>query len=422
MRVCSHIRLSKSFCSPLETPLLSAWISESQEDQSTETSPAVEEELLAPPRKQPSAAPVATPSTPSTGSLFSNDDFPPLPSPVASPPIVHQAPPPEPVHPMVTRGKDGIRKPNPRYALISVTSQYPEPKTLAAALKDPHWNNSMKHEKNNMEITHTWDLVPPDPSIKPINCGWVHKSKLNADGTLNKRKSRLVARGNEQEEGIDFVETYSPVVRTATIRSVLHVAAVKGWTIKQLDVENAFLHGDLKEHVFMKQPPGFADPEKPDYICKLRKAIYGLRQSPRAWFDKFSIFLIEFGFKCTHGDPSLFVYHHGDGVIYLLLYVDDMLLTGNNDKLMETLLVHLNTTFRMKDMGLVHYFLGIQVTHTSDGLFLCQEKYTTDLLATAGMSDCVPMPTPLPIQLDRVPGQDELFSEPSYFRSLAGKL
>lgn len=198
------------------------------------------------------------------------------------------------------------------------------------------------------------------------------------------------------------METYSPVVRTATIRSVLHVATVKGWQIKQLDVENAFLHGDLKEPVYMKQPPGFEDPEKPDYICKLRKAIYGLRQSPRAWFDKFSTFLIEFGFKCTHGDPSLFVYLHGDDVIYLLLYVDDMLLTGNNDKLIGQLLVHLNTTFRMKDMGPVHYFLGIQVQATSDGLFLCQEKYTTDLLISAAMSDCAPMPTPLPMQLDKV--------------------
>lgn len=181
---------------------------------------------------------------------------------------------------MVTRAKDGISKPNPRYALISVKTPYPEPKTLAAVLRDPNWNNAMKHEKNNMEITHTWDLVPPDQAIQPISSGWVHKSKLNADGTLNKRNSRLVARGNEQFEGVDFVETYSPVVRTATIRSVLHIAMVKGWNIKQLDVDNAFLHGDLKETVYMKQPPGLEDPEKPHFICKLNNTIYGLRQSP----------------------------------------------------------------------------------------------------------------------------------------------
>lgn len=196
---------------------------------------------------------------------------------------------------------------------------------------------------------------------------------------------------------IDFIETYSPVVRTATIRSVLHIATVKGWNIKQLDVESVFLHGDLKETVYMKQPPGFEDKERPDYVCKLRKAIYGLRQSPRAWFDNFSTFLLEFGFKCTHGDPSLFVYLHGDDVIYLLLYVDDMLLTGNNDKLIEKLMVSLNGMFRMKDMGSVHYFLGIQIREYEDGLFLCQEKYTKDLLETAGMAGCDATNTPLPL-------------------------
>lgn len=132
-------------------------------------------------------------------------------------------------------------------------------------------------------------------------CGWDSQQTEVTTGS----------QGNEQEEGVDFVETYSPVVCTATIRSVLHVATIKGCKIKQLDVENAFLHGELKETVYMKQPPGLEDPEKPGSICKLKKAIYGLRQSPRAWFDKFSTFLIELGFRCTHADPSLFVYHHG---------------------------------------------------------------------------------------------------------------
>ena len=304
------------------TPLLKAWKSEFLTNQVTEAESVVLEEYIAPPRQQQhpqiplSPSPVPAPSPQSTASLFSDEDFPPL-SPAAAP--VQEAPP---VHPMITQGKDGIRKPNPRYVLLSVKSAFPEPKSVAAALQDPNWTAAMGKEKGNMEITNTWDLVPPDPTIEPISCGWIYKSKLNADGTLKNRKARLVARGNQQEEGIDFIETYSPVVRTATIRSVLHIATVKGWNIKQLDVETAFLHGDLKETVYMKQPPGFTDPEKPNHVCKLRKAIYGLRQSPRAWFYKFRMFLIEFGFKCTHGDPSLFVYLRGSNVIYLLLYVD----------------------------------------------------------------------------------------------------
>ena len=131
---------------------------------------------------------------------------------------------------------------------------------------------------------------------------------------------------------------------------------------------------------------------------------------------------IKFGFKCTHGDPSLFVYLHGSDVIYLLLYVDDMLLTGNNEQLIQRLMVTLNGMFRMKDMGPVHYFLGIQVKTYDEGLFLCQEKYTKDLLEIAGMAGCDETLTPLPLQLDRVVGQDKLFDQPTYFRSLAGKL
>ena len=172
----------------------------------------------------------------------------------------------------------------------------------------------------------------------------------------------------------------------------------------------------------MYQPPGFENKDRPDYICKLNKAIYGLKQAPRAWFDKFSSFLLEFGFVYTYSDPSLFVYLKGKDLMFLLLYVDDMLLTGNNSDLLNSLLSSLNKDFRMKDMGMLYYFLGIQAHYHSEGLFLHQEKYALDLLVAAGMADCAPMPTPLHLQLDKVPGKHEIFSDPTYFRSLAGKL
>lgn len=164
-------------------------------------------------------------------------------------------------------------------------------------------------EVANMSETGTFELVPPEEDQNPLSCGWVHKVKRNADGSVLKLKSRLVARGNEQEEGLDYIETFSPVVRSATIRTVLHVAVTKKWSLKQLDVQNAFLHGDLKERVIMKQPPGFENPDKPDYVWRLKKAIYGLKQAPRTWFDKFSFFLLDFEFKCSFSDPSLFIYH-----------------------------------------------------------------------------------------------------------------
>lgn len=273
---------------------------------------------------------------------------------------------------MTTRAKDGIVKPNPKYALFTVKENYPEPKTVKTALKDPRWTNAMTEEVDTLHETNTLDLVPPTEDITPLGCKWVFKTKLCADDSLDKLKARLVAKGYEQEEKVDFVETYSPVVRTATIKMILHTATVNKWNIKQLDVKNAFLHGDLKEIVYMVQPPGFEDIHSPDYICKLKKAVYGLKQAPRAWFDKFSSFVIEFGFTCSYPDPSLFVYQKGTDVMFLLQYVDDMLLTGNNTNTITQLLTSLGTIFRMKDMGPLHYFLGIQAHFHADGLFLNQ--------------------------------------------------
>ena len=261
------------------------------------------------------------------------------------PEVVAPVAPDIPIHSMNTRGRSGIVKPNPRYALFTVKSAYPMPKSVKAALKDEGWNGAMNVEMDNMEETETFELVPPEEGQNPIDCGWIYKEKLNADETLLKLRARLVARGNQQEEGIDFLETFSLVVRTATIRTVLHVAITKGWSLRQLDVQNAFLHGELKETVYMIQPPRFEDATRPDYVCKLKKATYGLKQAPRAWFDKFSSFLLQFGFECSFPDPSLFIYHQGSDVIYLLLYVDDMILTGNNKELLENLMKSLNVQF-----------------------------------------------------------------------------
>ena len=424
----------RQFQSSSTTPLLTAW--QSGFTQVDEVPP--EEFSIPPPDLPPNPAQsnvsVVTPTVTeeeqhsgSEDSIFSDDDFPPLDSPtsyvlVAAPVVDAQQYASLPTHSMTTQAKAGIMKPNPRYALLTVKSNYPTPRTLKQALQDEGWTNAMGTEMENHRVAHTWDLVPPPADVEPLNCGWVHRTKLCSDGTLDKLKSRLVARGNEQKEGIDYLETFSPVVRIATIRTVLHVATVKKWSIKQLDVQHAFLHGDLNETVYMKQPPGFEDSSHPHYVCKLRKAIYGLKQAPRAWFDKFSSFLLEFRFKCTTQDPSLFVYLNGQDTMYLLLYVDDMLLAGSNDKLVQQLLEGLNKEFRMNDMGSLQYFLGIQAHFHDEGVFLCQEKYAMDLLTTAGMIDCATMATPLPLRPNQVLGQDTVFSDPSYLRSLAGKL
>ena len=246
------------------------------------------------------------------------------------------------------------------------------------------------------------------------------QKKLNPDGTVRKRRVRLVAKGFQQEKGVDYLETFSPVVKTSTIRLMLTIVTAKDWPIRQLDVSSAFLHGDLQEPVFMHQPEGFVDPNRPHYVCKLTKALYGLKQAPRAWFDTFSNFLIDYGFVCSKSDPSLFTYDFNNVSMVLLLYVDDILLTGCNDECIQILVNTLSQRFSMKDMGVPKYFLGIEMEMLSSGVFLHQQAYIDDILHEAAMTDCNPMPTPLPQRIEEA--DSPVFSEPTYFRCLAGKL
>jgi hypothetical protein len=139
-----------------------------------------------------------------------------------------------------------------------------------------------------LEKNRTWHLVPPKKGRNIVDCKWVSKIKRKQDGSLDRNKARLVAKEFKQRYGIDYVDTFSPVVKPTTIRIVLSIAISRGWSLRQLDVQNAFLHGILEEEVYMKQPPGYEDKEKPSYVCKLDKALYGLKQDPRAWYARLS--------------------------------------------------------------------------------------------------------------------------------------
>ena len=166
----------------------------------------------------------------------------------------------------------------------------------------------MTDEYDALIKTNTWSLVPKHASTNIINSIWLYKHKYNVDGSLSRYKSRLVANGKSQEQGIVFDETFSPVVKPATIRAVLNFAVGRDWHVHQLDVQNAFLQGELTETVYMYQPPGFVSSDKPDYVCKLNKALYGLKQAPRAWNARFSNYVTKMWFKQSKCDSSLFVY------------------------------------------------------------------------------------------------------------------
>jgi len=194
---------------------------------------------------------------------------------------------------------------------MMATSEVGEPTTLTEALKDSRWIEDMNHEYNALLRNKTWHLVTPPKGKNIIDSKWVYKIKRKADGTIDRYKARLVAKGYKQRYGIDYEDTFSPVVKAATIRLVLAVVVSLGWSLRQLDVQNAFLHGVLEEEVYMRQPLGYKDPDHPSLVCKLDKALYGLKQAPRAWYARLCNKLKQLGFVPSKGDTSLFYYHKG---------------------------------------------------------------------------------------------------------------
>ena len=228
-----------------------------------------------------------------------------------------------------------------------------------------------------------------------VGCKWVFRIKRKADGSIERYKARLVAKGFHQQPGIDFGETYSPVVKPITIRTVLTIAVTAGWPIHQIDVSNAFLHGVLQEDVYMSQTPGFAHPKFPNAVCKLHKALYGLKQAPRAWFSRLSTRLHELGFHGSKSDSSLFILRNTTLVIYVLIYVDDIIITSPNRGAISQLIQGLHSEFALKDLGPLHFFLGVEATWENGGLRLSQQRYISDLLNKTNMSQAKPIGSPM---------------------------
>ena len=205
-----------------------------------------------------------------------------------------------------------------------------EPHDLEEALANDHWKRAMDEEYLALIKNQTWHLVPPERGRNVIDYKWVYKVKRKADGSIDRYKARLVAKGFKQRYGIDYDDTFSPVVKATTIMIILSVAISKGWCLRQLDVKNTFLHGVLEEDVYMKQPPGYGEKNVPHYVCKLDKALYGLKQSPRAWYSRLSGKLQQLGFHASKADTSLFFYNKGKITIYLLVYVDDIIVASSS--------------------------------------------------------------------------------------------
>ena len=214
---------------------------------------------------------------------------------------------------------------------FSALASLQEPQTFHKASFNPLWQQAMKEELDALDKTGTWDLVDL-PSIKfAISCKWVYKIKTQSDGTVVRYKACLVARGFTQKYEIDYEETFAPVARLSYVRILIVISTARKWPLFQMDVKNAFINGELSEEVYMKLPPGYSHPPGfPHRVFRLRRALYGLKQAPRAWCAKFSSTISQYGFSGSSFDTALFLRRSGHGITILLLYVDDMIITGDD--------------------------------------------------------------------------------------------
>ena len=275
-----------------------------------------------------------------------------------------------------------------------------EPKSVQEAINGPEsiqWINAMKLEIGSMKINNVWDLVDPTPNQKVIKSKWVFKKKTNVDGTVL-YKARLVAQGFNQQQGLDYTETFSPVVSFDSIRTILAISAKKNFKLHHMDVSNAFLNGNLNENILMSQPEFFVEDENERKVCKLKKAIYGLKQSSKCWHDSFSKFLKSSGFKQCDSDSCIFIANSGNDIKCILaLYVDDILISCSSDSFLKKLKSKLMNEYKMKDLGEVKQFLGVNVEQNENDIFIHQANFVQGLLQKFQFENCKPMGTPVDI-------------------------
>ena len=286
----------------------------------------------------------------------------------------------------------------------------PTPRTWQEALRGEHaaeWAESMSRELRGLQATKTYRLVPRSAARNIIRSKWVYKVKRTIT-SLPLFKSRLVAKGFTQRQGVDFHETWAPTAKPATARTLLHLAAALDLEIHAMDVDQAFLQGDLEEKIYMEPPEGLGTAD-PNIVWELQRPIYGLKQAPRQWHTKLKSALLEMGFHCSMADPSLFL-KQGPSGTWVLVYVDDLLVMAPTLQLLQETKEHLHSQFPLKDLGPITSYLGMEVTRDrgSRTISLCQGHYITQILHRFRDHGIKSYKTPLPVNCDlRLPSEAE---------------
>jgi len=297
---------------------------------------------------------------------------------------------------------------------ILISTNFPE----AQGTKE--WCEAVDVEIGAMESTNKWEITTLPKDKKAVGCKWVFTLKILADGSLERYKARLVAKGYTQKEGLDYTNTFSPVAKMTTIKLLLKIYASKKWFLKQLDVSNSFLNGELEEEIYMKLPEGSAERKgiilPSNAVCRLKRSIYGLKQASRQWFKKFSASLLSLGFFKIHGDHTLFLIDCGGEyvVVLVLVYVDDIVIASTNEDL--------HNLFKLRDLGDLKYFLCLEISRTEVGISLCHRKNAWELLASIGMINCKPVSVPMITNVKLMKADGELLEDREQYRRIVGKL
>uniref|UniRef100_A0A453AK77 Reverse transcriptase Ty1/copia-type domain-containing protein n=1 Tax=Aegilops tauschii subsp. strangulata TaxID=200361 RepID=A0A453AK77_AEGTS len=297
-----------------------------------------------------------------------------------------------------------------------------EPDNFEDAKTEECWRRAMNEELWSIQDNNTWELADLPNGQNAIELKWVYKVKKDAERNLMKHKARLVAKACVQEQDVDFEEVFAPVARMDSVRLLIALAAQESWRIHHLYVNSAFLTGELEEELYVKQPPGYIQEGEEHKVLKLHKALYGLRQAPRAWNVELDRTLISLGFEKAPLEHAM--YKRGDGKDRLLvgIYVDDLLITGADEEVIANFKLQMKKLFKMTDLGLLSYYLGIEVQQKPEGIIICQEAYAKKVLESCGMKDCNPSHVPMKPRLRLSKKSEAPAVDATEYRSVVRKL
>ncbi|GJR78820.1 putative ribonuclease H-like domain-containing protein [Tanacetum coccineum] len=280
----------------------------------------------------------------------------------------------------------------------------------------------MQEELLQFKLQNVYVLVDLPKGHRAISRKWVYRNKKDKRGIVIRNKARLVAQGHTQEEGIDYDEVFAPVARIEAIRIFLAYASYMGFTVYQMDVKSAFLYGQIEEEVYVCQPPGFEDPDHPDKVYKVVKALYGLHQAPRAWYDTLATYLLSNGFQRGQIDQTLFIKSQKGHILLVQIYVDDIIFGSTKKELCDEFEKLMKDKFQMSSMGELTFFLGLQVQQRKKGIFISQDKYVHEILRKFNYTDVKSASTPTDLEKPLVKDADADDVDEHLYRSMIGSL